>query len=114
MIQCRDTCIYFGGDSGYGSHFKEIATHFPRITVALIGAGAYAPAWFMGQHHQDPYQAVRAFHETGAKTFIPFHYGTFDSAHEPMGEPEQIPERLRSEGKISSTLKFLEPGEAYI
>lgn len=114
MIQCGGKCIYFSGDSGYGSHFSDIGKLFQQIDVALVGAGAYAPTWFMGQHHQDPYHAVEAFHATGAKTCIPFHYGTFDSADEPMGEPEQILSKLNAEGKIKSNLKFLKLGEMFL
>lgn len=113
VIQSGDKCIYFSGDSGHGSHFKEIGHYFPNINIALIGAGAYAPTWFMGQHHQDPYKALDAFHATGAQVFIPFHYGTFDSADEPMGEPEQILNKLNAEGKIRNTLKILKLGEKF-
>jgi L-ascorbate metabolism protein UlaG (beta-lactamase superfamily) len=113
MLQSADKTIYFSGDSGYGSHFKEIGNIFPNIDIALIGAGAYAPIWFMGQHHQDPYRALDAFHATGAKTFIPFHYGTFDSADEPMGEPEIIFNRLNEEDKIKNSLKILKLGESF-
>lgn len=114
MIQCAGKCIYFSGDSGYGSHFGDIGNLFQQIDVALIGAGAYAPTWFMGQHHQDPYHAVDAFHATGAKTCIPFHYGTFDSADEPMGEPEQVLSRLNAEGKIKNKLTCLKLGEMFL
>jgi len=113
MIQKGDKTIYYGGDSGFGSHFSEIGKLFPGIDVALIGAGAYAPTWFMGPNHQDPYHAVEAYHATGAKTFIPFHYGTFDSADEPMGEPEQILSKLYQDGKIRNELKLLSLGEVF-
>lgn len=114
MIQSENKTIYYAGDSGHGSHFKTIGELFPAINVALIGAGAYAPTWFMSPHHQDPYNAVDAFHATGAKAFIPFHYGTFDSADEPMGEPEQIFNSLNTEGKINNQLKLLKLGEPFI
>lgn len=113
MLQSADKSIYFGGDSGYGSHFKTIGETFPNIDVALIGAGAYSPAWFMGPNHQDPSDAVKAFHATGAKTLIPFHYGTFDAADEPMGEPEQILNTLNREGRINGHLRILKLGEVY-
>lgn len=113
MIQSATRCVYFGGDSGHGSHFQDIGTLFPKIDVALIGAGAYAPAWFMAQHHQDPYDAAKASNVLGAKTMIPFHYGTFDSADEPMGEPEVILNRLNQEGAINGQLKTLELGEVF-
>jgi L-ascorbate metabolism protein UlaG (beta-lactamase superfamily) len=114
VLQCSGKTIYFSGDSGYGSHFSEIAETFPSLDIAIIGAGAYAPTWFMGQHHQDPHQALQAFHDTRAKVFIPFHYGTFDSADEPMGEPEQILSQLNSTGKINNQLRFLKLGETHL
>lgn len=113
MIQSSERCIYFGGDSGNGSHFETIGTLFPEIDVALLGAGAYAPGWFMGQHHQDPYDAVKAFNAMGAQTMIPFHYGTFDSADEPIGEPEIILNALYKKGHLNGHLRVLELGEAF-
>lgn len=113
MIQKAGKSIYYGGDSGYGSHFKEIGDLFQNINVSLIGAGAYAPTWFMGPNHQDPYHAVQAFHATRAKTFVPFHFGTFDSADEPLGEPAQILTKLKAEGKIENELRILKLGEVF-
>ncbi len=113
VIEKAGTRIYFSGDSGYGSHYKAIGQLFPRIKVALLGAGAYAPAWFMGKNHQDPYQALQAFGDTGADIFIPFHYGTFDVADEPMGETEQVLSKLHTEGKITGKLKILKIGEPF-
>ena len=114
LIQHGNKRIYYGGDSGHGSHFNAIGKLFPGIDVALIGAGAYAPTWFMSPHHQDPYYALKAFHDVGAETFIPFHYGTFDSADEPMGEPEQILSRLEREGEVKKRLTILKLGEMYV
>ncbi len=113
MIGKAGKLIYFGGDSGHGSHFRDVGELFQNITVSLIGAGAYAPEWFMGPLHQNPYDAVQAAYATGAKTFIPFHYGTFDSADEPLGEPEQILNKLNGEGKIPIELKILKLGEVF-
>jgi L-ascorbate metabolism protein UlaG (beta-lactamase superfamily) len=113
MIEKNGKCIYFGGDSAHGSHFRDIGELFQSIDVALIGVGAYAPAWFMSPMHQDPYDALNAFNATGAKTFIPFHYGTFDVSDEPMGEPEQILKKLDGDGKIKNTLKILKLGESF-
>lgn len=114
MIQKAGKCIYFSGDSGFGEHFKEIGNLFPDINVALIGAGAYSPKWFMEKNHQDPYHAVEAFNATGGKVFIPFHYGTFDLSEEPVSESEQILTKLNSEGKINNTLRLLKIGESFV
>jgi len=113
MIEKEGKRIYYGGDSARGSHFNDVGELFQNINVALIGAGAYAPAWFMGPMHQNPYDAVKAFAATRAKIFIPFHYGTFDSADEPLGEPEQILKQLNADGKIENELKILKLGEVF-
>ena len=113
MIEKDGKRIYYSGDSGHGSHFNDIGELFQNINVALIGAGAYAPVWFMEPMHQNPYDAVKAFQATNAKTFIPFHYGTFDLSDEPLGEPQQILNKLYADGKIENTLKIINLGEVF-
>jgi L-ascorbate metabolism protein UlaG (beta-lactamase superfamily) len=113
MIEKDGKRIYYGGDSGHGTHFNDVGELFQSIDIALIGTGAYAPAWFMEPMHQNPYDAVKAFRATGAKTFIPFHYGTFDLSDEPLGEPEQILNTLNAGGKIEKVLKILKLGEVF-
>lgn len=113
ILKSKDKTIYFGGDSGYGSHFKEVGELFPSIDVALIGAGAYSPRWFMSPNHQDPEHAVQAFNETKAKMMIPFHYGTFDQADEPLSEPPKILLELEKEHKIARQLKIMKLGEVF-
>ena len=111
VIKIGNKTVYFGGDSGYGSHFKDIGALFPNIDVALIGAGAYSPAWFMAPNHQSPQDALQAFKDSRAKVFVPFHYGTFDAADEPLGEPETILKNQQKEGKIGEELRILKLGE---
>lgn len=113
VLKSKDKTIYFGGDSGYGSHFKEVAELFPNIEIALMGAGAYSPRWFMSPNHQDPEHAVQVFNETKAKTMIPFHYGTFDQADEPLSESPKILSVLEKEHKIAQQLKIMKLGEVF-
>ncbi len=112
VLQAGGRQVYFSGDSGYGSHFGEIGQLFPNLDVALMGAGAYAPRWFMGPNHQDPAQAVRAFHDTGAKLFVPMHYGTFDLSDEPLGEPARLLASYRDTGQLQDNLRLLAAGES--
>jgi L-ascorbate metabolism protein UlaG (beta-lactamase superfamily) len=95
VIQSGEKCIYFGGDSGYGGHFREVSELFPYIDISLIGAGAYSPRWFMSPNHQDPEHAVQAFIDTNAKQMIPFHFGTFDLSDEPLSEAYCLLDTLR-------------------
>jgi L-ascorbate metabolism protein UlaG (beta-lactamase superfamily) len=114
VIKSKDKTIYYGGDSGYGSHYKEAGELYPDIDVALIGVGAYSPPWFMSPNHQDPQQAVQAFNDTRAKMMIPFHYGSFDMADEPLSEPENILRTLADENEIKQQLRIVKIGEAVI
>lgn len=87
LIQSNHTTIYFSGDSGYGSHFKDIAEIAPNIDYCIIGIGAYKPEFFMRQSHISPTDALKAFSETKAKYMIPMHHSTFDLADEPLHDP---------------------------
>ena len=85
--------VYFAGDTGFGQLFHEIAREFPRIRLALLPIGAYAPEWFMGTIHMTPEQAVEAHSILRASMSIATHYGTFSLADD--GETEPV-DRLRA------------------
>jgi L-ascorbate metabolism protein UlaG (beta-lactamase superfamily) len=114
ILKSASKTVYFGGDSGYGNgtHFKKIGELFPNIDVAMIGAGAFAPTWFMKYNHQEPADTVKAFHDCKAKRLIPFHFGTFDLSDEPLNEPVLVLERLQKEKKIGvEELRIVKFGE---
>lgn len=85
--------IYFAGDTGFSSLFHEVAREFPRIRLALLPIGAYAPEWFMGPIHMTPEQALEAHSILRASTSIATHFGTFSLADD--GETDPI-DRLRA------------------
>ncbi len=117
ILKSASKTVYFGGDSGYGNgtHFKKIGELFPNIDVAMIGAGAFAPTWFMKYNHQEPADTVRAFHDCKAKRLIPFHFGTFDLSDEPLNEPALVLERLQKEHKFGAgELKIVKFGEVLL
>lgn len=94
VIEGAGKVIYFGGDSGYGRHFEQIGKAFPGIDYSLIGVGAYKPEFFMGQSHLSPTDSIQALKDTGAKYMIPMHFGTFDLADEPLGDPLRVLQQL--------------------
>ncbi|MBE9461576.1 MBL fold metallo-hydrolase [Dyadobacter subterraneus] len=87
VIEAENKRILFGGDSGYDTHYQQLADVFGSFDFAILGIGAYAPEWFMSPNHQSPKDALKAFTQLNAKYFIPMHYGTFDLSDEPLGEP---------------------------
>jgi len=87
MIMSSDIVIYFGGDSGYFIGYREFAKKFGQIDYALMPTTAYHPRWFMHYAHMNIPEAIEAFHELGAKYFIPTQWGAFHLGDEPPGFP---------------------------
>ena len=79
--------LYFVGDTAYANHFKRIKKILGAATTVVMPIGAYKPSFMMQNAHINPEEAVKAFEETKGQTLIPMHYGTFDLADEPIGEP---------------------------
>jgi L-ascorbate metabolism protein UlaG (beta-lactamase superfamily) len=94
VIEGRAATVYHSGDTAYFDGFRTIGERFPRIDAALLPIGAYDPAWFMEPQHLNPEQAVQAFVDLGARTFLAMHWGTFKLTDEPLDEP---PRRVEAE-----------------
>lgn len=90
MISAGEKRIYFAGDTADGKHFKEIGNFYGNSGTVLMPVGAYKPDYIMKHYHIDPHSAYRAFDELKGELFLPMHYGTYDLAHEPLGEPIRI------------------------
>ena len=85
--------IYFGGDTGYAPHFREIGKLFPGIDAALIPIGACKPRSIMRPIHLDSAEALQAFSDLKANKFIGIHWGTYDLSEE---TPQEILSDLRA------------------
>jgi L-ascorbate metabolism protein UlaG (beta-lactamase superfamily) len=94
VVEGTRATVYHSGDTASFGGFAEIGSRFPGIDAALLPIGAYDPAWFMETMHLNPEQALEAFADLGARTFVPMHWGTFKLTDEPLDEP---PLRLEAE-----------------
>ncbi|OQA57312.1 MAG: metal-dependent hydrolase [Candidatus Omnitrophica bacterium ADurb.Bin277] len=80
--------FWFSSDSGYSRDIPDIHQSIGDADVAAISIGGYAPRWFMKGSHFDPEEAVLAMKDTGAKSAIAIHWGTFENlSDEPLDEP---------------------------
>ena len=104
--------LYYGGDTAYSDHFKEIREVLGEPDVAVLPIGAYSPRWFMSSVHVDPEEAVQAFIDLGADIMIPVHWGTFDLADEPLHEPIERVRTNVAEREIAARLVELKVGES--
>lgn len=89
VIESKDLKIYFGGDSGYGPHYKETHKRFGPMDVSLLAIGAYEPRWFMGPQHLNPADAIQAHLDLQSRLSLGIHFGTFRLTDEGIETPVQ-------------------------
>lgn len=86
--------VYFSGDTGLTTQFKDIATRLGPLDVALLEIGQWHPAW--GAIHLGPRGALEAHAMLGARHLIPIHWATFELGLHAWNEP---PETLVNEAE---------------
>ena len=110
MIHTQGRRIYFGADSGYSVHYREIHQRLGGVDLAFLPIGAYEPRWFMEQMHVNPAEAVRAHEDLAAKQSIAIHFGTFHLSAEAMDQPpKDLNEALTKAGIPAD--RFIVPSE---
>lgn len=102
--------VYFTGDSGYSSIFKEIGQKIKDVDVALIPIGAYEPRWFMSPIHVAPDEAVQIHLDIMPRQSYAMHFGTFPLANEGSGQAEKELKAALNEAGLSSE-SFIIPKE---
>ena len=105
--------VYFGGDSGHGSFFKEIGERLGPFDASLLPIGAYEPRWFMYASHMNPEEAVDAYRQLGSSgAFVPTHWGTFRLTFEdPLEPPVRTRAAWEAGGFPEEALRILRHGE---
>ncbi|ACS85129.1 MBL fold metallo-hydrolase [Musicola paradisiaca] len=92
VIQGKTERIFFSGDSGYGSHFREIGERFGPFDLAFMENGQYNQRW--PDSHMHPEQTVQAVQDVRARQFMPIHWGMFTLSLHTWDEPVQRTSRL--------------------
>ncbi|MGR5266793.1 MBL fold metallo-hydrolase [Vibrio astriarenae] len=85
VIAAPSQRVFFSGDSGYFSGFKEIGDKYGPFDLTLIETGAYNEAW--SQIHMFPEQSVQAHIDLKGKVMFPIHNSTFDLSIHDWQEP---------------------------
>ncbi len=101
VIEFEKVKIYFAGDTGYHTHFKEIGAKYGAMSLALLPIGAYEPRWFMKQAHMNPADAVMAFEDLKASAAIGMHFGTFQLTDEGINDPKEDLKKALDEQGLS-------------
>lgn len=77
VIEAPAGNIYFAGDTGFGSFFKEIRQKFDCFRLAILPIGNYQKRWFMKSEHMNPDDAVRVHKMLNIKKSVGMHFATF-------------------------------------
>lgn len=72
--------IWFGGDGGYGNHFKEIGKRFGSFDFAFMECGQYNDDWH--EIHLFPHESVQAAMDANAQKIMPFHWAGFNLSYQ--------------------------------
>ncbi len=94
-----DARIYFSGDSGYFSGFKEIGERLGPFDLTLIEAGAYNDLW--SEVHMLPEESLQAHLDLRGKAMLPIHNGTFDLALHEWYEPLERIHQLARQHQVN-------------
>ena len=84
--------IWFSGDGGYGSHFKEIGRRLGPFDLGFVECGQYSDLWH--DIHMYPEESVQAAIDAKVGKAMPVHWGAFALSQHPWTEP---PERWVAE-----------------
>jgi len=113
LMEALGRRILFAGDTGYGTHFREMAERLSPIDLALLPIGAYEPRWFMKDIHMNPAEAVQAHLDLAARQSIAMHFGTFQLTPEGIDEPlRELTNALRERGVPTERFRTVEVGES--
>jgi L-ascorbate metabolism protein UlaG (beta-lactamase superfamily) len=109
MISYEGKKIYFGGDTGYGDHFRDTKVRLGAPDIALLPIGAYEPRWFMKEMHMNPEESVKAHKDLEAGHSFGMHFGTFQLTDEGIDDP--VIDLKKALGEITN-FTVLEQGQS--
>ena len=85
VIKGEKENLFFSGDSGYDSHFKEIGEKYGPFDIALMECGQYNEDW--KAIHMMPEETIQAALDVKSKLVLPIHWGAFTLALHDWTDP---------------------------
>lgn len=115
FVEHQGQKIYFGGDTGYSTYFKQTYDRLGAPDVALLPIGAFEPRWFMSVMHMGPDEAVQAHKDLKAKKSVAIHFGTFALTEEsPQRAVSELKLNLKSQNVSEDDFVVLGEGESRV
>ncbi|MEO9327128.1 MBL fold metallo-hydrolase [Gordonia aurantiaca] len=110
-VEGRTHKVFFSGDTGHTERFEDLGAKLGPFDLTLVAVGAYDEMW--PDIHINPEEAlsVHRMVSPGAgadSVMIPIHWGTFNLARHPWGEP--VARLLASRRHGDPTVLVPQPG----
>lgn len=80
VFHSKNENIWFSGDGGYGTHFREIGNRLGPFDFAFMECGQYNDDW--RPIHLFPEEAIQAAIDAGAQKAMPVHWGGFNLSYQ--------------------------------
>jgi L-ascorbate metabolism protein UlaG (beta-lactamase superfamily) len=107
VIQADHYRLFYSGDGGYGSHFKQIGQQYGPFDLALLECGQYNQTYV----HLGLGQPAQAAVDLQARLLQPIHWAKFPEANHPWNEP--IKTLLPAAEKLGVQVNIPRIGEPY-
>ncbi|MFD1256765.1 MBL fold metallo-hydrolase [Mucilaginibacter terrae] len=110
VIQAGAYRLFYSGDGGYGSHFKQIGQQYGPFNLALMECGQYNKNW--AHHHMHPTQTAQAAYDLQARMIQPVHWAKFAESTHPWNEPASL--IIPAAGQLGIPVNTPRIGEPYV
>ena len=108
VIEGKKDNVFFSGDSGYDTHFKEIGEKYGPFDISLMECGQYNEDWKL--LHMMPEETVQAALDLKSKLTMPIHWGGFTLAFHDWTDPiERVVNKAKKLNMPITTPKIGEP-----
>lgn len=105
VFKSRKDNIWFSGDGGYGTHFKEIGEKLGPFDFAFMECGQYNEKW--PAIHSLPFQSIQALKDAKANKGMPVHWAGFSLAMHSWTEPAKEFTKFAKEENLEISLPKL-------
>ncbi len=102
--------VFFSGDSGYDTHFKEIGDKYGPFDISLLECGQYNEDWKL--LHMMPEETAQAAIDLKSKLAMPIHWGAFTLALHDWNEP--VERMLKKANELNLAVTTPKIGESVI
>jgi L-ascorbate metabolism protein UlaG (beta-lactamase superfamily) len=98
VIKGSEKNLFISGDTGYGSHLKDIGEQYGPFDLAFVEIDGWNKGWPLT--HLFPEQVIQLCQDIDTKLLFPIHWGVFDLALHPWDESIRMVADLAAENDI--------------